>query len=110
MAEIGGFHRRQTIGPEERSRISDAFSAGLAAVGSGYHQRNPLSASELDMLFDLIRTRLAMTIIHFYWRLAARGEDDAYLQKQVDSEGGAFEFLQSLSALGPTVFRARISP
>lgn len=77
---------------------------------AGYHQRNPLSAPELDVLFDLIRTRLAMTIILFYWRLAARSEDDPYLQKQVDSEGGAFEFLQGLSALDPTVFRARISP
>ena len=80
----------------------------IAPLVAGYQQRNPLSESELDVLFDLIRTRLAMTIIHFYWRLAARGKDDPYLKKQIDSEDGAFAFLQSLSHVGRTTFRERI--
>jgi len=81
----------------------------LAPLVAGYHQKNPLSASELDVLFDLILTRLAMTVILFYWRLAARDEDDPYLQKQLESEGGAFAFLQSLAALGREAFRERIT-
>ena len=51
-----------------------------------------------------------MTVILFYWRLAARDKEDPYLQKQLDSEGGAFEFLQSLSSLGRAAFRERIAP
>ena len=77
---------------------------------AGYQEKNPLSEPELDVLFDLILTRLAMTVILFYWRLAARDKEDPYLQKQLDSEGGAFEFLQSLSALGRAAFRERITP
>ena len=77
---------------------------------AGYHEKSPLSAPELDVLFDLILTRLAITVILFYWRLAACDEEDPYLQKQLDSEGGAFEFLQSLSSLGRAAFRERITP
>lgn len=82
----------------------------IAPFVAGYHQKNPLSASEFDVLFDLVRTRLAITIILFFWRLAARDKGDPYLQKQVDSEGDAFAFLQSLSGLGRTAFRERIAP
>ncbi len=82
----------------------------IAPFVAAYHEKNPLSAAELDVLFDLILTRLAMTVILFYWRLAARDKEDPYLQKQLDSEGGAFEFLQSLSALGQAAFRERIIP
>lgn len=82
----------------------------IAPFVAGYHQGNPLSAPEFDVLFDLILTRLAMTVILFYWRLAARDKEDPYLQKQLDSEGGAFTFLQSLSDLGRAAFRERIAP
>ncbi len=81
----------------------------ITPLVAGYQQRNPLSESELDVLFDLIRTRLAMTITLFYWRLADRGKDDPYLRKQIDSEAGAFAFLQRLSHVGRTRFRERIS-
>jgi len=81
----------------------------LVPLVAGYHQKNPLSAPELDVLFDLILTRLAISVILFYWRLAARGKEDPYLQKQFDSESGAFAFLQNLSALGREAFRARIT-
>lgn len=82
----------------------------LVPLVAGYHQNNPLSPPELDVLFDLVLTRLAMTVILLYWRLAARDKEDPYLKKQLDSEGGAFRFLQSLSALGRAVFRERIKP
>lgn len=82
----------------------------IAPFVAGYHQRNPLSAPEFDVLFDLILTRLAITVILFYWRLAARDKEDPYLQKLLDSEGGAFTFLQSLSDLGRAAFRERITP
>jgi Ser/Thr protein kinase RdoA (MazF antagonist) len=82
----------------------------LVPFVAGYHEKSPLSAAELDVLFDLILIRLAITVILFYWRLAARDKEDPYLQKLLDSEGGAFEFLQSLSSLGQAAFRERITP
>jgi len=92
-----------------RSNDADPLQL-IAPFVAGYNETNPLSAAELDVLFDLILTRLAITVILFYWRLAARDKDDPYLQKLLDSEGGAFEFLQSLSALGRVAFRERITP
>jgi hydroxylysine kinase len=81
----------------------------IAPFVAGYHEKSPLSAAELDVLLDLVLTRLAMTVILFYWRLAARDKEDPYLQKQINSEGDAFEFLQRLSDLGPAAFRERIT-
>lgn len=82
----------------------------LAPLVAGYHQKSALSAPEMDVLFDLILTRLAMTVIVFYWRLAARDKEDPYLQKQLDSEAGAFAFLQNLSGIGRDEFRVRVGP
>jgi Ser/Thr protein kinase RdoA (MazF antagonist) len=80
----------------------------IAAFVEGYQQRNPLSAAEFDLLFDLIRTRLSMTLIILYWRLTARDEDDPYRQKTLESESNAFEFLAFLSDLGRDAFNRRI--
>ena len=92
-----------------RPRAGDPLQL-LVPLVAGYHQKNPLSALELDVLFDLILTRLAMSVILFYWRLAARDKEDPYLKKQLDSEAGALAFLQNLSGLGRAAFRGRITP
>jgi Ser/Thr protein kinase RdoA (MazF antagonist) len=76
----------------------------IEAFVEGYHQRSPLSDAEFNLLFDLIRTRLAMTLIILYWRLTARDEDDPYRQKTLESESNAFEFLVFLSDLGHDAF------
>ena len=86
---------------EDRLRIIAAFVAG-------YHQRSPLLRAELELLFDLIRTRLSMTLIILYWRLSARDENDPYRQKTLASEGDAYEFLRFLSAAGRDAFLDRI--
>ena len=75
----------------------------IEAFVKGYHQRSPLSETELNLLFDLIRTRLAMTLIILYWRLTARDEDDPYRQKTLDNESNAFEFLFSSRISATTV-------
>jgi len=72
---------------------------------AGYHGVRPLAAPEYNILFDLIRTRLAMTVILFHWRLSACDKTDPYLQKQMDSEGSAFTFLQRISDFGEDRFR-----
>ena len=80
----------------------------IEAFVEGYHQRSPLSDAELNLLFDLIRTRLAMTLTILYWRLTARDEDDPYRQKTLESESNAFEFLVFLSDLGHGAFNRRL--
>ena len=76
----------------------------IEAFVEGYHRRSPLSDVEFNLLFDLIRTRLAMTLILLYWRLTARDEDDPYRQKTLENESDAFEFLVFLSDLGHDAF------
>lgn len=71
----------------------------IDAFVAAYHQRSPLTETELDLLFDLVRTRLASTLIMMYWRLSARDEDDPYRQKTLENESNAFEFLVFLSEL-----------
>ena len=80
----------------------------IAAFIEGYDQQNPLSDAERNLLFDLIRTRLAMTLIVLYWRLTARDEDDPYRQKTLKSESNAFEFLVFLSAVGHDAFNRSV--
>lgn len=76
----------------------------IEAFVEAYHQRSPLSDAEFKLLFDLIRTRLATTLIIMYWRLSARDEDDPYRQKTLENESNAFEFLVFLSDLGHDAF------
>ena len=76
----------------------------IEAFVEGYHRRSPLSDVEFNLLFDLIRTRLAMTLILLYWRLTARDEDDPYRQKTLENESDAFEFLVFLTDLGHDAF------
>ncbi|MGI9219448.1 MAG: phosphotransferase [Woeseiaceae bacterium] len=76
---------------------------------NGYHQKSPLTAAELNLLFDLIRTRLAMTLIIMYWRLMARDEDDPYRQKTIENESNAFDLLVFLTDLGQDDFNHRLN-
>ncbi|MDH4055623.1 MAG: phosphotransferase [Gammaproteobacteria bacterium] len=80
----------------------------IAPLVRGYHEKNPLQASELAVLFDMVRTRLSMTLILFYWRLSAREKGDPYRQKLIEGERDAYGFLQKLSLLGQAAFLARL--
>lgn len=79
-----------------------ATDDGLAVAGafvSGFESELPLQDQERELLFDLIRTRLAATITILYWRAAARSADDPYLKKAL-GERSAERFLRHLSRLG----------
>jgi Ser/Thr protein kinase RdoA (MazF antagonist) len=67
--------------------------AGIAEFLAGYHSVTPLEIAEIDMLFDLVRTRLAASITILSWRASMRGEDDAYLAGAVPAEGSAARFV-----------------
>jgi Ser/Thr protein kinase RdoA (MazF antagonist) len=75
---------------------------------AAYHAVNPLSDTELALLFDLVRARLATTITLLYWRLCARDDDDLYRQKTLDQEAGAICFLRALDKLGRAGFSKRL--
>jgi Ser/Thr protein kinase RdoA (MazF antagonist) len=72
--------------------------AGVAAFVSGYSKVSALDEREIDLLFDLIRTRLAATISIRYWRIAERSPDDPYLKKTLH-ENSAENFLARLDDL-----------
>ena len=65
----------------------------------GYHSVVPLELAEIDLLFDLIKTRLVASISILSWRESLRGADDAYLAGAVASEGDAAVFLRILLQL-----------
>ncbi len=73
--------------------------AGIAEFLVGYHSVTLLEISEIDMLFDLIKTRLAASITILSWRATLRGADDPYLTGSVASESGAADFLKMLREL-----------
>jgi hydroxylysine kinase len=80
----------------------------IAPFVAAYDRKNALLDAEIEHLFDLIRTRLAMTLIILYWRLAAREKDDPYRQKSLAANSNALDFLQNLSSLGRQAFIERI--
>lgn len=72
--------------------------AGVTAFVTGYHTVFALEEQEIDLLFDLIRTRLAATISIRYWRISERSPHDSYLQK-ILQENSAESFLTRLDEL-----------
>jgi Ser/Thr protein kinase RdoA (MazF antagonist) len=81
----------------------------IAPFVRGYHEISPIEDREIDLLFDLVRTRLAMTISMLYWRLSVRAADDPYRQRTLQGEGGATRFLQALNSLGKDGFLERVT-
>jgi len=71
---------------------------------AGYHAVAELEASEVELLFDLVRARLATSIALLYWRLQDRPADDEYRRKSLELESNASHFLAALDALGRDVF------
>jgi Ser/Thr protein kinase RdoA (MazF antagonist) len=72
--------------------------AGVASCLAAYHSVTPLETPEVDLLFDLVRTRLAATISIRHWRIGEKSPDDPYLQK-ILLENSAEEFLARLDEL-----------
>jgi len=90
-------------------RLDDNPTALIESFVAGYHSEVPIETTEADLLFDLVRARLATTITLLYWRLEARDEDDPYRQKTLELESGASQFLQLLDRIGRTAFRKKLA-
>ncbi|HSD69428.1 MAG TPA: phosphotransferase [Woeseiaceae bacterium] len=85
----------------------DDALAGILAFVSAYHRVSSLADREVDLLFDLIRARLAATISIRYWRISERSADDPYLQK-ILQENSAEGFLARLDELPREEVRRRL--
>lgn len=78
----------------------------IAEFVSGYHAVTSLTQAELDILFTLIKTRLAVSVAILCWRASARDDDDPYLAKILRSDSQAAKFLAVLHELpGKSVTR-----
>jgi len=69
-----------------------------------YHRILPLHDQELELLFELLRARLAASITILRWRAAIRGPNDAYIQQNLEGESDAAGFLLRLAELGSDQF------
>jgi len=61
--------------------VDDAFRAARIAV-DGYQSRAPLEQAELDVLADLVATRMAAIVTISAWRTARYPENAAYIQAE----------------------------
>lgn len=76
----------------------------IAPFVAAYNKIIPLRGAEIELLFDLIRVRLAATISILRWRAATRGADDEYSRDYLQSERSAEIFIERLEALGRSSF------
>lgn len=86
----------------------------IAGFVAGYHQVSALEQAEIDLLYDLISTRLATTVAILHWRVTQRGQGDEYLGEAALRESSAGEYLVRLRALSrdavSTRFRQALAP
>lgn len=80
----------------------DPVTAVLPLV-AGYHEVAPLTPAELDLLLELVRTRLALSMVMAGWQ-HARDPDNAYL---LVSQAQVFPLLQRLEAVDDDLARFR---
>lgn len=72
----------------------------IATFVAAYHSITPLERDEIDLIFDLIRVRLATTVSVLHWRIADRGGAcDPYLDNSVSAESTAAAYLDILDAI-----------
>jgi len=65
-------------------------------VIAGYHAINPLGEQEVDLLYDLILTRLCMTVTITGWRAARYPENSTYILR---NHGLSWDGMQRLLAI-----------
>lgn len=82
----------------------DALST-IADFAAAYHAVNPLRAAELDVLFDLIRARLAMVVAISGWRAARHPENAEYLLR---NNAVSWARLRACDAIAPEAAQAAL--
>jgi 4-aminobutyrate aminotransferase-like enzyme/Ser/Thr protein kinase RdoA (MazF antagonist) len=92
--------------------FDDVFRIARIAI-DGYQSRIPLEAEELEVLGDLVATRLAAIVVISAWRVARYPENAHYIQAwdedswpllELIDDIGCERFSEELGAAPPTVF------
>lgn len=79
----------------------------VAHMVRAYHDEVPLTEAETRLLYDLVATRLATTVILLQWRRGDRGAEDEYLVDAAESEEDAADFLKRWRDCGRETAAAR---
>ena len=87
VAVAAAYHRALQGNPLEQ----------IAHFLAGYSSVTALEQQEIDLLFDLIKTRLATTVAILYWRASRKGPDDPYLADAFQGESTSTEYLHRLA-------------
>lgn len=86
-------------------RKGDDPLSGTLPLISGYHRLRPLQPAEMQILPDLIRTRLITSLLIMSWRISEFPENREYLQRSLVSSRA---FLTSLNQLDEKTAIAQI--
>jgi hydroxylysine kinase len=70
---------------------------GAGDMAAGYHATLPLAAGEIDLLFDLIATRMVLTVAISNWRAARYPENRDYILRNSANAWAGLERLSGLS-------------
>ena len=89
-------------------RSDDDAIALLVSLVAGYDEVTRLEELELELLYDLVRTRLATSITILHWRSSTRAADDAYTINSLQGRASASRFLARINALSRNEFTDRI--
>jgi 4-aminobutyrate aminotransferase-like enzyme/Ser/Thr protein kinase RdoA (MazF antagonist) len=81
----------------------EAPETALAALVAGYHQANPLTTVEIDLIWPLLRARLAVSVVNSTL-MAVDNPDDPYV---TISQAPAWRFLEGCN-LHPGLLNARL--
>jgi Ser/Thr protein kinase RdoA (MazF antagonist) len=90
-----------------RSTGDDALEL-LAPFVAGFDSITPLDPVEIELLYDLVRTRLVTTIVLMNWRLSGQPASDEYMKKGVLNERRSEVFLGRINALSRDEFIDRL--
>ena len=89
------------------SYLRDSDFAVMGEFFRGYQSVIEFEPAERQILYDLVRTRLATTLAIFHWRASARSSADPYLEKMF-SEQSAERFFHQITALGGDRFEHQL--
>jgi hydroxylysine kinase len=75
------------VGAAYQLRYTPAPLEGVCQLLAAYHREMPLEEQEVDLLFDLIATRLASALTITAWHSTHHPENREYIMRNAGSHG-----------------------